>query len=114
MHVEVRQRQPGSFGPQHGEFGPGLAAVEVEGRWVLTSPVAASVGLEDGSSVTAVLRSPVSADSSPTLVTEEDLRAIALGVTAADAAAAGEVHVPSRWLDPSSSDFPLCEPRAPS
>lgn len=109
--VQVEERGPGAFGPGSASLGDDLSAVQIDGRWVVSSPMGATVGLEDGSSATAMLRTSTAlaqaeqAGSTTTLpgavvVDERDLREIVLGVAAADAAAAGEVQIPSHWLDP--------------
>ncbi len=118
--VLVEQRGPGAYGPGSASLGDDLSAVQVDGRWVVSSPMGATVGLEDGSSATAMLRTSTAlaqvqpGGSTTTLpgavvVTEEDLRQIVLGVTSAEATAAGDVRTPSHWVDTSMSGIELCD-----
>ncbi len=121
VRVDIRSRAPGSSGPSPDELGPQASAHLLDGRWVLSSPMAVSVGLDDGSSALVSLRTSTalaqagSSMSTSTLpgavvITEEELREIALGVTAADrGASAGSVRVPHYWLDP-LADIELCDP----
>ncbi len=122
--VQVEERGPGAFGPGSASLGDDLSAVQIDGRWVVSSPMGATVGLEDGSSATAMLRTStalaqVQAGGSTTtlpgavVVTEEDLREIVLGISAADASAAGAAPIPSHWADLSMSGIELCDSSTP-
>ena len=122
--IQVDERGPGAFGPGGSLPGDPLSAVQVDGRWVVSSPMGASVGLEDGSSATALLRTSVAlaqsqaGGSTTTLpgavvITEQELRDIVLGIAAADAAAAGAVAIPSHWLDLSMTGIELCGSSTP-
>ncbi len=118
--VQVEERGPGAHGPGSASLGGDLSAVQVDGRWVISSPMGASVGLEDGSSATAMLRTSVAlAQSQPggstttlpgaVVITEADLRQIVLGITSAEATVAGDVRIPSHWLDTTMSGIELCD-----
>lgn len=120
VSVELRDRADGASGPGPDELGDELTALEVDDRWVVSSPMGASVGLPDGSYALARLRTSTAlaqADPSAStstlpgavVLTQEDLREIVLGIVAADADApgVGEVRIPSYWSE-LVGDIPLC------